>query len=227
MRTIFQGKMNKKLAEFQNEMMSKHCDEVENIYRQMRGWKHDFHNHIQVMKAFIAMDQIEELTAYCDQLDKDLTTVDQVIKTNNVMVDAVLNSKLSLAKAKSIEVDAKATVPSQMLITTVDLCVLIGNLLDNAIEACDQTQCSEDYEFDHPFIRVYIGTKGKQLYISVLNTVYTSINKKGGVFLSTKDAAKRGLGLMRIDKICNKYEGYCKRNSEPGAFSTEILLPIH
>lgn len=161
--TIFQNKMNKKLAEFQNEMMSKHCDEVENIYRQMRGWKHDFHNHIQVIKAFIAMNQIEELMEYCDQLDKDLTTVDQVIKTNNVMVDAVLNSKLSLAKAKAIEVHAKATVPNEMSITTVDLCVLIGNLLDNAIEACDQTKCkwSEMYEFDHPFIRIYIGTKGK------------------------------------------------------------------
>lgn len=217
--------MNKKLIEYQNDIMSKHCDEVENIYSQMRGWKHDFHNHIQAIKAFIALEQFEELDAYCNQLDEDLTTVDQVLKTGNVNIDAVLNSKISLAMVKGVEVNATAKVPEDMAISTVDLCVLLGNLLDNAIEACDQSMDQEEHEYDRPFIRVYIGTKGKQLYISVINTVYTHVKRKGKGFATTKGDSNRGLGLMRIDKICHKYDGYCKRNSEPGAFSTEILLP--
>ncbi len=223
---MFQRRMNKKIAEYQNELMSKYCDEVENIYRQMRSWKHDYHNHIQAIKAYVALGQIDELNNYCDKLDEDLQSVDNIIKTGNVMLDAILNSKLSLAQHKDIKVNIKATVPKQLEISNVDLCVLIGNLLDNAMEACIKKQGTNKFEFDHPFIRIYIGMKGHHLYICVTNTVYSSIKKVGTHFLSTKNSDSHGFGLIRIDKICTKYDGYCKRNSEPGAFSTEILLPV-
>ena len=78
------------------------------MYRQMRGWRHDYHNHIQTMKAYLTMRQLEDLNRYFQELDQDLTTVDTVIKTGNVMIDAILNSKLSLAKGKNIRIEAKA-----------------------------------------------------------------------------------------------------------------------
>jgi len=155
---------------------------------------------------------------------QDLTSVDTVLKTGNVMLDAILNSKLSLAKQRNIEVNAKAAVPDRLQITDVDLCVLIGNLLDNAMEACVKTKDTADSEFDRPFIRVYMGMKGYHLYICVTNSVYGKLKKSGGRFISTKNSPTHGFGLMRIDKVCDKYGGYCKRNSEPGVFSTEILL---
>ena len=217
--------MNKKIAEYQNELMSKHYDEVENIYKQMRGWKHDYHNHLQAIKAYVSSGKIDELIGFCDRLEQDLKSVDTVIKTGNTMLDAILGSKLSLARQRNIEVNAKAAVPGKLKITDVDLCVLIGNLLDNAMEACAKTRDIADLEFDRPFIRVYIGMKGYHLYICVTNSAYGKIKKSGGRFISTKDSPTHGFGLMRIDKVCEKYGGYCKRNSEPGVFSTEILLP--
>lgn len=223
---MFKRKMNNKIAELQNELISKHCGEVENIYRQMRSWRHDSHNHIQTIKACIAMGRIEELADYCDQLDRELKSIDQVVKTGNVMLDAILNSKLSLAKSRDITVNAKAAVPKELQMEDVDLCVLIGNLLDNAIEACVKKDGQDSPEFDQPFIRVYIGMKGSQLYICITNTVYGSPLKIGKRFLSTKSSPTHGFGLMRIDRICSKYDGYCNRNSEPGAFTTEILLPV-
>ncbi len=223
---MFQKRLSKKIAEYQNELISKHCDEVENIYRQMRGWRHDFHNHIQAIKACIALGELDKLNEYCDRLEEDLKSVDKLVRTGNVMLDAILNSKLSLAKHKDIEVNIKANVPNSLLISDVDLCVLMGNLLDNAIEACSAHQAQRTPDFDHPFVRVYMGMKGHQLYICVTNTVCTEIKKTAGRFLSTKNSSSHGFGLMRIDKICAKYEGYCKRNYEPGAFSTEILLPV-
>ena len=223
---MFRKRMNKKIAEYQNELISKHYDEVENIYKQMRGWKHDYHNHLQAIKAYISTGQIDELLGFCDKLEEDLKSVDTVIKTGNVMLDAILNSKLSLAKQRNIEVNAKAAVPEKLQITDVDLCVLIGNLLDNAMEACVKTQDTVDLEFDRPFIRVYIGMKGYHLYICVTNSVYGEVKKSGSRFISTKNSPTHGFGLIRIDKVCEKYSGYCKRNSEPGVFSTEILLPV-
>ncbi len=223
---MFFKRENKKIVEYQNDLISKHCDEVENIYKQMRGWKHDYHNHIQYIKACVYMGEIDKLTEYCDTLENDLKTVDTVIKTGNVMVDAILNSKLSLALTKNIEINAKAVVPTNIDISDVDLCVLLGNLLDNAMEACKKDDNSKDYEFNKPFIRVYISVKGSQLYICVTNSTFGKVNKVGNKFFTTKKSDTHGFGLMRIDKICDKYSGYCKRNNEPGVFSTEILLPM-
>jgi sensor histidine kinase regulating citrate/malate metabolism len=226
---MFGKRMDKKIAEYQNELMSKHYDEVENIYKQMRGWKHDYHSHLQSIKAYISAGQIDELAGFCDKIEQDLRSVDTVIKTGNIMLDAILNSKLSLAIQRKIEITAKAAVPGKLQITDVDLCVLIGNLLDNAMEACVKTRESggaDGWEFDKPFIRVYIGMKGYHLYICVTNSVYGEIKKSGGRFISTTNNPSHGFGLVRIDKVCEKYGGYSKRNSEPGVFSTEILLPV-
>ncbi len=221
---MFYNKLNKKIIEYQNELISKHCNEVENIYREMRSWRHDYHNHIQMMKAHIALGQVDELNAYFDTLEHDLKKIDKVIKTGNVMLDAILGSKISLAASKEIEINAKARVSNNLEITNIDLCVLMGNLLDNAIEACLSKKDDGHYEFEKPFIRIYIGMKGTHLYICVTNTVFGKVDKKGGKYISHKDKAFHGFGLMRIDKICSKYGGYCKRNNETGAFSTEILF---
>lgn len=78
----------------------------------------------------------QRLKEYLEGLNADLTEVDQVLKTGNVMADAILNSKLSLARAKGIAVNTKAKVPDRMRISDVNLCAMLGNLLDNAIEAC-------------------------------------------------------------------------------------------
>ena len=81
------------------------------MYRQIRGWRHDYRNHIQTMKAYAAAGDLDAIRNYLDLLDEDLTTVDTVIKTGNPMTDAILNSKISLAKAKDISVIADAHIP--------------------------------------------------------------------------------------------------------------------
>ena len=216
------GKMiDKRITKYQNDLINKQYAEVENMYRTMRGWRHDYHNHIQTMKAYLQMNKIEELEQYLNNLDKDLTTVDTVIKTGNVMVDAILNSKISLAKSKDINVNAKAIVPKELKILEIDLCVIIGNLLDNAIEACMKL----DNPYDR-FIRVYVDIFKEQLYISVQNSNGGKIKKIGKTYYTTKESNSHGFGLIRVDNIVNKYNGYINRQNEEGVFATEVMLPL-
>lgn len=210
----------KKLESYQNDLLEKHYNEVENMYRQMRGWRHDYKNHIATMKIHLDNQNYDLLDNYLNELNEDLTTVDTVLKTGNVMVDAILNSKLSLAASKNISVDATASVPEKVKISDTDLCVIIGNLLDNAIEAC----CKFEDE-DKRFIRVYIGLLKQQLYISVSNSVGGQLKKEGQNYLTTKNA-DHGFGLKRIDKITAKYGGYINRQDETDVFATEITLPL-
>lgn len=212
--------VDKKISRFQNELVDKHYAEVETMYRKMRGWRHDYHNHIQALKAHMELNRYDEAKRYLDMLNDDLTTVDTVIKTGNVMVDAILNSKLTMIKEKGIHVDATAIVPQDVPFSGIDLSVLIGNLLDNAMEACLQMTNKEER-----FIRIYIDIVKKQLYISVTNSMNGRAKIKGLQYLSTKTGL-HGFGLIRIDRIAAKYGGFINRQNEEGVFATEVMLPL-
>lgn len=210
-----------RLFKTQADMLNQHAEEVENIYRQMRGWRHDYKNHIQTMKAYIEMDRIELLADYLEELDEDLIAIDMSIRTGNVMADAILNSKLSLAEARHIQLNVKATIPSTLAIHNVDLGTLLGNLLSNAIEGSMTVVDSNDR-----FIRVYISEMKDQLYISVTNSMEQSLKKTGNTYQTTKKGTEHGFGLKRIDQTVRKYDGHINRQHEEGVFATEILLPL-
>ncbi len=216
---FFSRKIEKRIASYQQELIETHYREVDNMYRQIRGWRHDYRSHIQTMKAYAASGDLEAVRKYLDLLDEDLTTVDTVIKTGNPVTDAILNSKISLAKAKGIEVVADAHIPVKLKSSEIDLCCILGNLFDNAIEASVKLPPEERV------IRVYMDMKGTQLYISFTNlTAGRKLQKEGRRFRSTKGEG-HGFGLVRIDAIVERLDGYISRNSEDGAFTTEILLP--
>ena len=156
-----------------------------------------------------------------NELDEDLTTVDRVLKTGNIMIDAVLNSKISLARAKGIQVEAKAIVPANLPVSAVDLSTILGNLMDNAMEACLKIEDEEKR-----FLRVYIDVLKGQLYIYVMNSMQEEPKRFGKIYLTTKDSRNHGFGLMRIDKVVEKYHGYLDRQNEEGVFATEVMLPL-
>lgn len=216
---LLSKKIDKRIASYQQELIQTHYAEVENMYKQIRGWRHDYRNHIQTMKAYAANGDLDAIRNYLNELETDLATVDTVIKTGNPMTDAILNSKISLAKSKGISVVADAHIPVKLTLSEIDLCCIIGNLFDNAIEASLKLPESER------LIRVYMDMKNTQLYISFTNlTAGKKMSKMNGRFFSSKGDG-HGFGLVRIDTIVERLDGYISRNSEDGAFTTEILLP--
>lgn len=207
------------LYNFQDSILKKQRDEVENVYNTMRGWRHDYHNHMQTLKAYLSMNQIEEMGKYLDHLEEDLDSIDIAIRTGNTSVNAILSSKISIAQKQMINVNCKATVPPDLKITDVHLCAIIGNLLDNAIEACEKVSVEKR------FIRVYIGLFKQQLYISVTNATESSRRKKLSELITSKKG-EHGLGLKRVDNLVSEYDGFVNRKNEPGVFATEIMLPL-
>lgn len=217
--SLFSKQINRRIAAYQQDLVQTHYQEVENMYRNMRMWRHDYRNHIQTMKVLAANGDLPALRAYLDELDKDLNTVDTVVKTGNAMADAILNSKISLARSRQIPVRVDAHIPVKLKMRELDLCCILGNLFDNAIEA------SQALPPDQRLIRVYMDMKNTQLYISFTNmTAGKKLQKQGGRFHTTKGEG-HGFGLMRIDDIVKNADGYLSRNSEDGAFTTEILIP--
>lgn len=217
--SIISKQIDKRIAAYQRELIETHYQEVENMYHQIRGWRHDYRNHIQTMKVLVANGDMDGIKEYLDKLDTDLSKLDTAVKTGNAMADAILNSKISLARSKDIAVHVDAHIPVKLKMSELDLCCILGNLFDNAIEA---SLCLPE---EQRMIRVYMDMKGTQLYISFTNfTSSKKLPKAGSRFKTTKGEG-HGFGLVRIDNIIERLDGYLSRNSEDGAFTTEILIP--
>ena len=216
-RTLY-NMIDRRIERFQSELIEKQVREIQNMYRQVRGWRHDYRNHINNMKIQLSEGNYAKLSDYLDELADDLDTVDTVIKTGNVMADAILNSKLNVAEKMNIKLNVKANVPDKLPMSDVELCSMLGNILDNAVEACGTLPEEER------FMRVYIGKLKGQLYLSVQNSA-GKVRKSKNTYLSTKEG-EHGYGLFRIDRVAKKYGGYVNRQNEEGVFATEIMVPL-
>lgn len=216
---LLDGIYDRRVAAYQNKLLKNEVDEVHNIYLTMRGWRHDYHNHMQSVKAYLAMNNLAEARAYLDALEQDLEDINLLFNTGNINADAVLNAKISLAVKKGIKVDYKAVVPKTLAVSDIDLCVVIGNLIDNAVEACEKVAP------ERQFIRLYIGILQKQLYLSVSNATCETVRKFDEQYISSK-RGNHGHGLKRINKIVDKYGGFINRKNEPGVFVTLSLIHI-
>ena len=186
-----------KLLEMQEEQAKRHLEEVRSIHNEMRGYKHDFHHHLQALKGQLEAGEIDRAIAYIDQLDQTLQNVDTLLKTGNVTVDA--------------------NIPDNLTLTDLELSIIIGNLLDNAIEACRSAEGKK-------FIRISLHMKGKMLYFYMLNSAGAKKQKLGSLFKTSKGSA-HGFGLHRAENVLNEHGGWVKYNSEDGAFTSEFLVP--
>ena len=217
LRRLFYHLVDQRIERFQSDLIAKQTAEIQTMYRQMQAWRHDDRNHIQNMKNRLDSDS-GELSQYLDALADDLTEADTLIRTGNVMADALLSGKLAAAQAKGIALHVKAQIPKGLAMSDVELCALLGNLIDNAMEACEKLPENER------FLRVYIDRFKDQFYLSVQNSSPAVVREKGS-FRTTKSGT-HGFGLFRIDRIAKKYNGYVNRQYEEGIFATELMIPM-
>lgn len=201
------------------QLLTEQYEEIQSVYLDMRGWRHDYHNHIQVLKATLENKQYDSARTYLDTIEKELQLVDTHVKSGNIMVDAILNSKLTLAKNRQIKINCEAYLPQSLFIPDVDLCTILGNILDNAIESCEKVEKSQR------FIRVYLSLNQSQFYLSIQNAMNEKIDEQQKK-METKKKGNHGLGTKRVKAIVDKWKGFMSLNQQPGVFATEISIPF-
>ena len=206
--------------QFRRDLMEHQYEEIKGVYMDMRGWRHDYHNHMQVMKAQLALGNLEEIQEYLNALEKELDHVDTLVKSGNLMTDAILNSKLTLARRQKIRINCNAKIPERISVEDVDLCVILGNLMDNALEACKQIT------EENRFLRIYMKVNKSQLYLSIQNSAKEDPDFDEQNYI-TKKRGNHGLGMKRVQTAVEKYQGYLNLANEPGIFAAEVTIPLH
>lgn len=187
-----------------------------------RRARHDFRQHLRVIQDCVKRGDLEDLKSYLAEYEKQFPSHSDHIYCNSYAVNAILAFYADKAENHNIRLDVKIQMSDTPVIPETEFCVLLGNLLENALDAC-QTGRPES-ETSQPFIRVCaIQTGTSTLSITVDNTSVfkpTWINEK---LVSTK-AAGSGIGTESIRMIAEQYRGDARFEWKDGVFYASVML---
>lgn len=186
----------------------------------LRSFRHDYKNHIIVINSLFEQGDTEGAKKYFEKLKNDTSFVMNTFSTGNSVVNSLLNIKNTDAKKCNAVIEFSGIVPEKG-IDNKDMCIAVGNLTDNAIDACMKLPSEMK-----KIIRVSGAVKSNMLLLSVKNPCIDEKQKRtGGLFATTKkDTKAHGIGLKNVKAVAQKYQGELILNREKGEFTAEMIL---
>lgn len=192
---------NQKRYEEHLKMQVKHLDEMVAAQNQLRKFKHDFSNHVIGINSYLDEKDFDGAKKYVNSLSGFIDSDKNTIITGNTPLDAIINTKKTIAESKNIEFATKIQIPPELPIDPVDISVIFGNALDNAIEACDRVNSAER------IISLTLTKQNENIFCKIVNS--SPEPKKSAFKTSKADKENHGFGLENIKGTLAKY------NSEP------------
>ena len=179
------------------KMELRHFDEMAVAQRQLKKFKHDFKNYVIGLGAYIDQNNVPGASEYLDSMKEKFAPGNTIIETGNPALDAMLSTKKAVANSKNIDFNTRIQIPENLNINSADLCVIFGNALDNAIEACERTKRAD------AVIDLDITYNANVLYCKIINTSPLPEEKKRKT--SKTDKFNHGFGLENIKTALSKY----------------------
>lgn len=195
-----------------------HFKNVKDTYQALRSWKHDFQNHLEVLNTYLNNKNYTEMEKYLAQISGEIEPLLHLYYTGNTVADAVLSNKLFIAHAKGIRVNASLVLPEKLGISDVQLCSVLSNLLDNAIEAQDSVT--------NPFINVTIRQERGMLYIKIENASSGKYKFNKKQLTTSKMTKDHGIGIQQVKKIVENTRGIIDVQPQADLFTVKILIPL-
>lgn len=214
-----QRRMNEQQAmEKQLAGQKRHYEELKRRVEDARKNKHDFKHQIAAIRHYMQIDDKEGLRSFCDELMASHSTEEQIPYTGNVAADGVLYHFLQLAREEHVELQYSGVIRSNG-IADLDICALLGNALDNALTACRTIP-------DGRSIQLISQSQPRLLSIMVRNTFDGKVEHDSGGFWSRKQENRRGIGLVSMQSVCERYGGSMETQWDEKTFTVMFLLPL-
>ncbi len=196
----------------QNLYYLKQFEEINKSNNTIRSIQHDMNNHFLALQALAEKDKSHDIYQYISSLREELGKT-KSIDSGNPTIDSILNAKINSANKSGKKMSVSVQIPDNLTIDDVDMTILLGNLLDNAIDHSSGDICV--------LIRY---TSGRLLLLCENPIDFTPV-KSSRFFKSSKEnSALHGYGLLNMQRIATKYSGEVQCNIENGVFTTRILL---
>lgn len=208
------------LLEKEREYYLEQYKQTEISQNKLREFKHDIKNYFMMINIFLQNKEYEKLNEYCENLTGNLENDYIVSNTGNIVIDSILNYKGAIAKNLSIDFELDLFIPQDLVLDSSDMAVILGNLLDNAIEAVKgleekdrKIQLKMRYDFPNISITVtnpFDGERKKDINQDYITT--------------KKDNRNHGLGMKIVKKTVEKYQGIFETKDTNNVFITQVLL---
>ncbi len=187
---------------------------------RVRALRHDMKNHILALQVLVQRKELEETSKYLDSMKNFMTNPEEYVKTGNDAVDSLLNYKIQKANEFLNVVETKISIPEQLRLRSFDLNVLLGNLLDNAIDASMQTEDKK--------LKITIKLDKGILFINICNSCQRIADGKSDFFETTKeDKVNHGIGLKNVRRIVEKYHGDIAFLYENASMETDVMMYVN
>lgn len=220
---LYESTMEKADAERKEELFveqikaqSKHLNEILVTQTELKRLRHDLKNHNISIKAYFENRDCEGGLEYMKSITRSPVFTDDTIETGNTALDAILNTKKIMASSLGIDFETKIQIPENIFVDSADICVIFGNALDNAIEACEKIKNGDKK------ILISVIYDDDSLICKIVNTAEKSESK----FLRTTkpDALNHGFGISNIEAALQKYKHICRFTKTDEEFVLSFVI---
>lgn len=224
--SLFESALEQSAAKSQCDLLTQQIQYQVNFYKtieqsqkELIHVRHDINNHLLAMGGLLRANAYQEALDYVDTVNQIIAPPEFSIHTGNVIFDALINEKMSATIEQGIEFYFDVNLPQNLLLALPDWCIIFGNALDNAIEACLRIS-------DGPrIIHFVINYNHHNLICIITNSTNDQLIPQGSFFKTSKDNQnEHGLGLRNIAAAVARYNGNMNTHWENREFRLEIVL---
>ncbi|MDD4046965.1 MAG: ATP-binding protein [Tissierellia bacterium] len=212
----YESKIEKTLLQQQNNAYLKQLEIINQSKENIKAFRHDVKNHALTLKYYIDNYDREGATGYLDNILDFINYSKEHAKSGNFEIDSLINYKMDLAEKSNIKAEVYLAIPHKLNINPFDLSIVIGNLLDNAIEAT--------LKAENKFINISIELDRNVLYISISNSYNGNLKLTNSKLETTKDNDNHGIGISSVQKSIEKYNGTMNIHYDGQVFYVDALM---
>lgn len=203
-----------------NEMNQMYLDAQKNHYERMkqveadtRKFRHDIVNHINILQGLMTDGKHELAENYLGEINVNMNKIQPIIRTGSDIVDAIVHEKYEKARENQIAFELTGVFPDKLLISNYDICTILANALDNAIEACQKVE-------DYRYIRIEIRSHQAMLHMTICNSIQGAVS-----FATTKrNKQYHGYGLNNLKECVERNRGQVEIRCSDGEFVLDIVV---
>ncbi|WP_163927205.1 MULTISPECIES: sensor histidine kinase [Pseudobutyrivibrio] len=219
-RTV-QLRAQNKLFVQQIQLCSRQTAEQEATYKELRRLRHDMKNHLTSLLGMIDSGSTNDARDYIENLlnDGKLIKTGDISRTGNIVVDSLINYKYSMAKELGIEFTSNVFIPTELPFKNENIVIILGNLLENAIEACVKVD-------NNKYIGLEMGYEKNMLQICIKNSFTGEIKKNsaGDIETTKEDKENHGMGILSIKMAAKEYDGDVLIKNQKDEFTVVVVL---
>ncbi len=205
----------------QFNIQTRHYKNLQIQFKNTRAFKHDINNHLICIKNLIADGDIKSTEEYLKKITESVESLNLKVNTGNQFADAVISEKYNISIDKNIDFKCNLKIPGSTKVDSFDLCIILGNSLDNAIEACEKITDESIKKYIH-----ITSTLNKSFIVfEIKNSMQGYINKNH-IGTDKGDDVNHGLGLLNIESIADKYFGTTYIENSENVFVLNIMLQV-